>query len=119
MDTPAAANDVWTRLFRVAGRVLFFGALLGAVAHLFLVREFRNDELGILLWPLTGIYLLSFFYVLSFLVFTSVKSRLRYIVIPLWCVMMFLMVAALVSLAFKGGRDVDKTNAADARTSRG
>jgi ABC-type transport system involved in multi-copper enzyme maturation permease subunit len=117
MDTHAAANvkpDVWTRIFRLAGGVLFVGALLGGAAHFLLDREFRNDELGILLWPLTAIYLLSFFYVLTFLVFTSVKSRLRYIVIPLWFLMMFLMVGALVSLAFtKGGKGVEQDGPAN------
>src|SRR5262245_57043087 len=93
-------QDLWTRLFRVAMRILQLGALLGALACLFLRREFRNDELGVLVWPLTILYLLSFFYVLTFLVFTSVKSWLRYVVIPLWFLMMLLMAAGLASLAF-------------------
>lgn len=81
-------------------RILQLGGLLGAVAYLALGREFRNDELGVLVWPLTTFYLLSFFYVLTFLVFTSVKSWLRYVVIPLWLLMMLLMAAGLTSLAF-------------------
>lgn len=106
--TGVPPQDLWTRLFRIAMRILQFGALLGVLAYLFLGREFRNDELGVLVWPLTALYVLSFFYVLTFLVFTSVKSWLRYIVIPLWLLMMLLMAGALASLAFtKKERDVE------------
>jgi len=98
--TVVPQQDLRTRLFRIAMRILQLGGLLGAVAYLTLGREFRNDELGVLVWPLTTFYLLSLFYVLTFLVFTSVKSWLRYVVIPLWLLMMLLMVAGLASLAF-------------------
>jgi ABC-type transport system involved in multi-copper enzyme maturation permease subunit len=104
--------DVWTKLFHIASRIVLFGILLGAVAHLLLGREFRNDELGFLLWPLTVLYLLSFFYVLTFLVFTSVKSGLRYVVIPLWILMMVLILGAMLSLVFSKRGEIVEPNAA-------
>lgn len=64
-------------------RVWDLGTALGAVDCSLLRREFRNPELGILVWPLTALYLLNFFYIRSFLVLTSVNSWLRYVVVPL------------------------------------
>jgi hypothetical protein len=52
---------------------------------------------GGLVWPLTGLYLLRFFYILSFLVFTSAKSWQRYIVIPLWCLMLLDRIVAMLT----------------------
>jgi|ERR1051325_782613 hypothetical protein len=109
----APALDLWTRLFHIARRILQVGAVLGAVAYLFLGRKFRNEELGILVWPLTALYLLSFFYILTFLVFTSVKSRLRYLVISLWLLMVLLMTGALASLAFNNRGKIEPDRAAN------
>ena len=111
MDNPSARSelieDIWAKLFRLALRVLGFGGLLVATAYLVFGREFRNDELGILLWPLTGLYLISSFYVLTFLVFTSVKSPLRYLVIPLWFLMMLLISICLLMAPFMKKRRVE------------
>ncbi|CAG1769250.1 hypothetical protein BAC2_00179 [uncultured bacterium] len=87
-------------MFGVAVKVLHFGTWLGIAAYFLLGREFRDEELGILLWPFAGLYLLSVFYVLSFIVFRSMQSWLRYIAIPLWCTTMILMFASVAALAF-------------------
>src|SRR5579859_923861 len=70
-------TDFWKKIYQMARRILDLGSLLGVVAYLIFGRKFRNDELGILVWPLTGLYIVSLFYVLTFLVFISVKSCRR------------------------------------------
>ena len=49
---------------------------------------------------MTALYLLCFFYVLTYLTFTAIRGKLRYFVIPLWCLTMVLMVGGLLGLVF-------------------
>lgn len=53
-----------TKVRRVARRVLVSAIFLGAVAYIFYGRKVLKDELGILVWPLKGLYVMSIFYVL-------------------------------------------------------
>jgi len=68
----------WTKVCRVARRVLVSVIFLGALAYLIYARKFLKDELGILVWPLRGLYIISFLYVLvvgfGFVVFCGIDS---------------------------------------------
>lgn len=91
-----AVVSVWAKLFQAAVLILQIGTLLGGVAYMILGRELKNQELGILLWPVCGVYLVSFFYVLTYLVSTSVKGSLRFLIIPLWILVMVLFLVGML-----------------------
>jgi len=113
--TPPRKLSVWQKTFRFSAWVLSIGSLVGLTAKAFLGREFTNEELGILLWPAAGLYLFSFFYVLTYLVFVCVQGKLRAVVITLWGFMMVLIAVVLLSVAFGWGREPHR----EARTTSG
>jgi TPR repeat protein len=69
-------TDFWTKVRRSARLVLVSMIFLGALAYLVYGRKFLKDDLGILVWPLRGLYIISFLYLLvvgfGFVVFASI-----------------------------------------------
>ncbi len=88
---------IWSQINYWAGVVVSIGTALGTIALLFLGREFTKDALGVFAWPLTILWLASFFYVTTYLVFTRTGIWVR----VLWLIASSLFVlgltAALVS----------------------
>jgi hypothetical protein len=76
--------------------ILKAGTWLGAIAVLILGREFKKQELGFLAWPLVTVYLASFFYAMTYLVFNECSGRfIRW----LWLLTLALIVVVLVANA--------------------
>jgi hypothetical protein len=65
-------TSFWTKVRRSARMVLLSGIFLGAVAYLIFGRKFLKNELGMLVWPLRGLDILSFLYVLVYVLVVGI-----------------------------------------------
>jgi hypothetical protein len=88
--------SIWSQLNYWAGVVVSIGTALGTIAIVFLGREFTKDELGIFAWPLTILWLASFFYAATYLVFTKTSGWVRI----LWLITLSLFLLGLSAALF-------------------
>jgi len=98
-ETAAATESIWEKLRYLAVQVLKFGSFLGVVSAALYGRGFKPGELGLFFWPLVAVYLSAMLYLLGHVVFTM-ASRVRYLVIPLYCLMVSLLLSAAVWTLF-------------------
>ena len=98
-ETSSPSLSLWQWLRDLAVQILKFGSLLGVVSAALYGRGFKPEELGFVFWPLAGTYLTALFYLLGYQVFTM-TSRVHYLVIPLFCLMIGLMLSAAVWAVF-------------------
>lgn len=89
--------SIWSQINYWATVVVSIGTALGTIALVFLGREFTKVELGAFVWPLTILWLASFSYVATYLVFTKTSTWVR----VLWLITLSLFLlglgAALIS----------------------
>lgn len=86
-------TTIWSRINYWAGVFMMMGTVLGTIALVVLGREFTNAELGILVWPLSILWLASFFYVVTYLVFTRTGIWVR----VLWVIAMSMFALGLTA----------------------
>jgi hypothetical protein len=91
---------IWSQINYWATVVVQIGMALGTIALVFLGREFTKDELGIFAWPLTILWLLSFFYVVTYLVFTETSIWVR----VLWLITLTLFLLGLAAAPFNANQ---------------
>ncbi|MBN1256297.1 MAG: hypothetical protein JXA52_01180 [Planctomycetes bacterium] len=91
---------IWQKLLVWSYYIVSAGTVLGFIAKIILGREFTKEELGIFAWPVTILFLGSLFYIGNYLVFTQVKSRIRYFVIPCWLLIIILVIIVIVKTLF-------------------
>ena len=118
-DQEEYQETIWAKLAKISYKIVAFGALLGTVIYIIKGREFTNDELGFLTWPLAFTYLLAFFYMMLYTIQTQTSKGLRYFFI--YPVIIFIVV--LVTLAFifsdsDSEKDVQHGASSDAPTGR-
>lgn len=88
--------NIWSQINYWAGVVVSIGTALGTIALVFLGREFTKDELGGFAWPLTILWLASFFYAATYLVFTKTSNWVRI----LWLITLSLFLLGLTAALF-------------------